>query len=123
MPEEALPLPAITVADLLVLPRIPRPIPGMSIARPVARVITITAHRRLEGAGIQVRRPFPGPMSMADADPFLLLDHAGPTVSAPEETSGRTVAPAPGVRDRHVRPGRRDLPPRHQRRRRGDRRG
>ncbi|HEY4422330.1 MAG TPA: hypothetical protein VGN22_22620, partial [Pseudonocardia sp.] len=60
MPEEALPLPAITVADLLVLPRIPRPIPGMSIARPVARVITINAHRRLEGAGIQVRRPFPG---------------------------------------------------------------
>jgi redox-sensitive bicupin YhaK (pirin superfamily) len=87
-------LPAITVDDLLVLPRIPRPVPGTSAARPVARVIT--SHRQLEGAGIEIRRPFPGTMSMAEADPFLLLDHAGPTVNAPEETSGAPWHPHRG---------------------------
>ena len=87
-------MPAITVDDLLVLPRIPRPIPGTSIARPVSRVVT--AHRQFEGAGIEIHRPFPGPMSMADADPFLLLDHAGPTVNAPEETSGAPWHPHRG---------------------------
>ncbi|GAA3044506.1 pirin family protein [Pseudonocardia yunnanensis] len=87
-------MPAITVDDLLVLPRIPRPLPGTSIARPVARVIT--AHRQFEGAGIAIHRPFPGPMSMVDADPFLLLDHAGPTVNAPEETSGAPWHPHRG---------------------------
>ena len=51
-------MPAITVDDTLVLPRIPRPDPAVSRARPVAEVIT--AHRQVEGGGFGVRRPFPG---------------------------------------------------------------
>ena len=67
-------MPAITVEDTLVLPRIPRPDPITSRPRPVAKVLT--AHRQTEGAGFVIRRPFPGELSMAEADPFLLLDHA-----------------------------------------------
>ena len=74
-------MPAITVEDTLVLPRIPRPDPAVSTPRPVAEVIT--SHRQVEGGGFTVRRPFPGDLSFAEADPFLLLDHLGPQVNAP----------------------------------------
>ena len=114
-------MPAITVDDTLVLPRIPRPDRAVSTPRPVAEVIT--AHRQTEGAGFTVRRPFPGELSMAEADPFLLLDHLGPQVNAPDSAEGRAVASASRLRDRELHPRRRDRPPRHQRRRRRDRRG
>ena len=42
-------MPAITVDDPLVLPRVPRPDPATSAARKVAEVVT--AHRQLEGGG------------------------------------------------------------------------
>lgn len=87
-------MPAITVDNLLVLPRIPRADPGTSVARPVGRVVT--SHRQLEGAGIEISRPFPGGLTMAEADPFLLLDHVGPTVNAPEETTGAPWHPHRG---------------------------
>lgn len=87
-------MPAITVEDTLVLPRIPRPDPAISRSRPVARVIT--AHRATEGAGFSIRRLFPGEMSMADADPFLLLDHIGPQVNAPNEAKGAPWHPHRG---------------------------
>ena len=64
-------MPAITVDDTLVLPRISRPDPATSTPRPVAKVVT--AHRQFEGGGFMVRRPFPGDLSFAEADPFLLL--------------------------------------------------
>ena len=51
-------MPAITVDDTLVLPRIPRPDPAASRARPVSKVVT--AQHATEGAGFGVRRPFPG---------------------------------------------------------------
>lgn len=70
-------MPAITVDDTLVLPRIPRPDPTASRPRLVADVIT--AHRQTEGAGFTIRRPFPAGLSMAETDPFLLLDHLGPS--------------------------------------------
>src|SRR5712671_3946116 len=79
-------MPAITVDDPLVLPRIPRPDPASSRPRPVAEVIT--AHRQTEGGGFVVRRPFPGGLTMAQADPFLLLDHIGPQLNAAEEARG-----------------------------------
>src|SRR5260370_39145227 len=88
------PMPAITVDDTLVLPRIPRPDPATSRPRPVAEVVT--AHRQLEGAGFTVRRPFPGELSMAEADPFLLLDHLGPQVNGPGEASGAPWHPHRG---------------------------
>jgi quercetin 2,3-dioxygenase len=87
-------MPAITVDDTLVLPRIPRPDPAVSRARPVVRVVT--AHRATEGAGFSIRRPFPGELSMAEADPFLLLDHLGPQVNAPNEAKGAPWHPHRG---------------------------
>jgi quercetin 2,3-dioxygenase len=87
-------MPAITVDDTLVLPRIPRPDPAASTPRPVAEVVT--AHRQLEGAGFTIRRPFPGELSMAEADPFLLLDHLGPQVNAPGEAKGAPWHPHRG---------------------------
>jgi redox-sensitive bicupin YhaK (pirin superfamily) len=87
-------MPAITVDDTLVLPRIPRPDPATSRPRPVARVVN--APRQTEGAGFTVRRPFPGELSMAEADPFLLLDHAGPQVNDPGEAKGAPWHPHRG---------------------------
>jgi quercetin 2,3-dioxygenase len=87
-------MPAVTVEDTLVLPRVPRPDPARSRPRPVAQVVT--AHRQLEGAGFSVRRPFPGELSMAEADPFLLLDHAGPQVNGPGEATGAPWHPHRG---------------------------
>jgi quercetin 2,3-dioxygenase len=60
----------------------------------VARVIT--AHHQTEGAGFTIRRPFPGGLSMAEADPFLLLDHLGPQVNGPNETKGAPWHPHRG---------------------------
>jgi len=85
---------AITVDDTLVLPRIPRPDPAVSTARPVAKVVT--AHRQTEGAGFTIRRPFPGDLSLSEADPFLLLDQLGPQVNAPGEAKGAPWHPHRG---------------------------
>ena len=87
-------MPAITVDDPLVLPRIPRPDPTTSRPRPVGRIVT--AHRQTEGAGFVIRRPFPGELSMAEADPFLLLDHLGPQVNQPNEAKGAPWHPHRG---------------------------
>jgi redox-sensitive bicupin YhaK (pirin superfamily) len=87
-------MPAITVEDTLVLPRIPRPDPTTSRARAVAKVVA--AQPGTEGAGIAIRRPFPGVVSMAEADPFLLLDHAGPTMNGPGEAKGAQWHPHRG---------------------------
>jgi redox-sensitive bicupin YhaK (pirin superfamily) len=87
-------MPAITVDDTLVLPRIPRPDPATSRARPVARVAT--AHRATEGAGFTISRPFPGELSMGEADPFLLLDHLGPQFNGPNEAKGAPWHPHRG---------------------------
>lgn len=64
-------MPAVTVSDILVLPRIADPGPDATPRR-VDRVVPST--RTLEGAGFPVRRPFPT-ASLSQADPFLLLDH------------------------------------------------
>jgi quercetin 2,3-dioxygenase len=87
-------MPAITVDNTLVLPRIARPDPGTSTPRPVDTITT--AHHQLEGAGISIRRPFPGELSLTAADPFLLLDHGGPNVNGPEEAKGAPWHPHRG---------------------------
>jgi len=87
-------MPAITVDNTLVLPRIPRPDPSVSRPRPVTKVVT--AERAMEGAGFSIRRPFPGGLSFAESDPFLLLDHAGPQINAPAETKGAPWHPHRG---------------------------
>jgi redox-sensitive bicupin YhaK (pirin superfamily) len=60
----------------------------------VARVIS--AHRQREGAGFEVRRPFPGALSLAASDPFLLLDHIGPQINPPNGTVGAPGHPHRG---------------------------
>ncbi|OIV35578.1 pirin [Mangrovactinospora gilvigrisea] len=86
-------MPAITVENLLVLPRIAAPAAGPGTDRPVQRVVT--AQRHLEGAGFEVRRPFPG-IGMYQADPFLLLDHMGPVRHEPHEAKGAPWHPHRG---------------------------
>jgi redox-sensitive bicupin YhaK (pirin superfamily) len=92
--QELIAMPAITVEDTLILPRVQRPDPAVSRPRPVAKVVT--AHAAIEGAGVSIRRPFPGALSMVEADPFLLLDHVGPHVDAPGEGKGAPWHPHRG---------------------------
>jgi redox-sensitive bicupin YhaK (pirin superfamily) len=87
-------MPAITVEDNLVLPRIPVPDPATSLPRPVAKVVA--SHAGTEGGGVPIRRAFPGQIAMSEADPFLLLDHAGPTLNGPGEAKGAPWHPHRG---------------------------
>jgi redox-sensitive bicupin YhaK (pirin superfamily) len=56
----------------------------------------VTAHSATEGAGFSIRCPFPGELSMAEADPFLLLDHLGPQINGPDEAKGAPWHPHRG---------------------------
>jgi redox-sensitive bicupin YhaK (pirin superfamily) len=85
-------MPAAT-ADPLTLPRTAAPA-AEARPRPVAKVIA--AQRAVEGDGFVVRRPFPGVLSMHDADPFLLLDHLGAVELAPGEAKGTPWHPHRG---------------------------
>jgi hypothetical protein len=85
-------MPAVTVENPLVLPRIPRPVSAAD--RPVARVVT--AHHAIEGAGFEVWRPFPGGVDLHLADPFLLLDQLGPVEYGPNEAKGAPWHPHRG---------------------------
>ena len=86
-------MPALTPTDPTVLPRIPRPDPAVARFRSVQHLIT--APRQLEGAGFEVRRPFPG-IDLTLADPFLLLDHLGAVEYAPGEAKGAPWHPHRG---------------------------
>lgn len=55
----------------------------------------ITAHRTLEGAGFEVRRPFPRP-GRDLIDPFLLLDEMGPVDLGPGQAKGAPDHPHRG---------------------------
>jgi hypothetical protein len=86
-------MPAVSVANPLVLPRIGVHDPE-SVARPVVRVVG--AQQSLEGAGFEVWRPFPGTLGLHDADPFLLLDQLGPVDYQPGEAKGAPWHPHRG---------------------------
>jgi redox-sensitive bicupin YhaK (pirin superfamily) len=87
-------MPAVTVENPLVLPRIPRPDATAHAARPVARVVP--AHHAVEGAGFEVWRPFPGGVDLHASDPFLLLDQLGPVEYGPNEAKGAPWHPHRG---------------------------
>ena len=87
-------MPAVTVDNLLVLPRVPRPDPAAARARPVLH--TRPAHHAIEGAGFEVWRPFPNGASLAETDPFLLLDQLGPVEYRPGEAKGAPWHPHRG---------------------------
>lgn len=87
-------MPAITVPDLLVLPRLPALDASDTLFRPVRQIST--AIRTLEGAGFPVRRAFAGTGAHQFTDPFLLLDHIGPVVFGPGEARGAPWHPHRG---------------------------
>ena len=86
-------MPAVTVDNLLVLPRLSAGDPR-AVARPVAGVVP--AHHAVEGAGFEVWRPFPGSLGLHVADPFLLLDQLGPVDYQPDEAKGAPWHPHRG---------------------------
>ncbi|MBJ6766190.1 pirin family protein [Myxococcaceae bacterium JPH2] len=73
--------------------------PGtLPLTAPTAgRSVASTTHawRTLEGAGFEVRRPFPTP-TLDAFDPFLLLDHMGPMEHAPGQAQGAPDHPHRG---------------------------
>jgi redox-sensitive bicupin YhaK (pirin superfamily) len=87
-------MPAVTIENPLVLPRLSRIGANSGAARPVIRMVT--AHRQKEGAGVEIWRAFPGGVPLAATDPFLLLDQAGPMVNGPNEAPGAPWHPHRG---------------------------
>ena len=85
-------MPAVTVDNLLLLPRVPAPEAG-SVDRPVKSVTT--APQGFEGEGFPVRRAFQG-VSLADLDPFVHLDQMGEVEYAPGEPKGTPWHPHRG---------------------------
>lgn len=86
-------MPAVTVPDLLVLPRIPRPDRSREAPRPVVSVTS--APRGLEGEGFPVRRAFAG-VDLTALDPFVHMDQMGEVEYAPGEPKGTPWHPHRG---------------------------
>jgi redox-sensitive bicupin YhaK (pirin superfamily) len=86
-------MPAITVEDLLVLPRLPELDPQSTRIRAVRRLVT--APLGVEGEGFQVRRGFAG-VPMQELDPFIHFDHMGEVELAPGEPMGTPWHPHRG---------------------------
>jgi quercetin 2,3-dioxygenase len=86
-------MPAITVDDITVLPRIADPDPLTARQRAVRSVTS--APRGFEGEGFPVRRAFHG-VDLADLDPFVHLDQMGEVEYAPGEPKGTPWHPHRG---------------------------
>ena len=86
-------MPAITVDDITILPRIPEPDPTVARQRPVRRVTT--APKGYEGEGFPVRRAFAG-VELSELDPFIHLDQMGEVHYAPGEPKGTPWHPHRG---------------------------
>src|SRR4030088_2164176 len=89
---EEVDMPAVTVEDITVLPRIPTP-PQSSSARPVVK--TTTAPSGYEGEGVPVRRAFAG-VDLTLLDPFVHMDQMGEIEYAPGEPKGTPWHPHRG---------------------------
>ena len=86
-------MPAVTVEDILVLPRIPTPGPAGAQGRPVRSVTT--APSGLEGEGFPVRRAFAG-VPLPELDPFVHMDQMGEVDYGPGEPKGTPWHPHRG---------------------------
>src|SRR6478609_7912171 len=84
-PIQEVTVPAITVDDVLALPRVPAPDPVASTQRPVVSVTT--APSGFEGEGFPVRRTMAG-VNSAALDPFIMMDQMGAVEYAPGEPKG-----------------------------------
>ncbi len=86
-------MPAITVDDITLLPRIPSVDPAIARERAVASVTS--APRGFEGEGFPVRRAFHG-VDLGLLDPFIHLDQMGEVEYAPGEPKGTPWHPHRG---------------------------
>jgi quercetin 2,3-dioxygenase len=86
-------MPAVTVDNILVLPRVPAADPATSTQRPVSSVTT--APRGFEGEGFPVRRAFAG-VDLRALDPFIHMDQMGEVEYAPGEPKGTPWHPHRG---------------------------
>jgi quercetin 2,3-dioxygenase len=86
-------MPAVTVEDILVLPRVAEPDRGTAPERPV-RTVT-TAPKGYEGEGFPVRRAFAG-VDLKQLDPFIHMDQMGEVEYAPGEPKGTPWHPHRG---------------------------
>ncbi len=86
-------MPAISVDDVTVLPRIPFPDPLTARERAVKSVTH--APRGLEGEGFPVRRAFHG-VDLGELDPFIHMDQMGEVEYAPGEPKGTPWHPHRG---------------------------
>src|SRR3954447_23650633 len=86
-------MPAVTVEDITVLPRIPTPDPTTAEQRRVKSVTT--SPPGVEGEGVPVRRAFAG-VDLRDLDPFIHLDQMGEVEYGPGEPKGTPWHPHRG---------------------------
>ena len=86
-------MPAVTVDDITVLPRVKAPDVGLVTARPVASVTS--APRGFEGEGFPLRRAFAG-VDASLLDPFIMMDQMGEVEYAPGEPKGTSWHPHRG---------------------------
>src|SRR5208283_3566048 len=85
-------MPAITVDDILVLPRVPAP----DVTQTERKVTSVTtAPSGYEGEGFPVRRAFAG-VDLARLDPFVHMDQMGEVDYAPGEPKGTAWHPHRG---------------------------
>ncbi len=86
-------MPAVTVPDVLALPRVATPDPTKTTTRPVISVTT--APTGFEGEGFPVRRAFAG-VDLHALDPFIHMDQMGAVEYAPGEPKGTSWHPHRG---------------------------
>jgi len=86
-------MPAVTVDDILVLPRVPEPDLATATSRGVASVTT--APSGLEGEGFPVLRAFAG-VDVAALDPFVHMDQMGEIDWEPKAARGTSWHPHRG---------------------------
>jgi quercetin 2,3-dioxygenase len=85
-------MPAITVDDILVLPRVPAP----DVTQTERKVTSVTtAPSAFEGEGFPVRRAFAG-VDLARLDPFIHMDQMGEVDYGPGEPKGTPWHPHRG---------------------------
>jgi quercetin 2,3-dioxygenase len=86
-------MPAVTVDDILLLPRIAEPDAAVAQERPVLALTT--APSAYEGEGFPVRRAFAG-VDLRALDPFIHMDQMGEVDYAPGEPKGTAWHPHRG---------------------------
>ena len=86
-------MPAVTVENVLILPRIPDVNPVSALERPLLAITT--APHGVEGEGFPVRRAFYG-LDQRYLDPFIHMDQMGEVEYGPGEPKGTAWHPHRG---------------------------